>query len=93
MIWVAFFSLVLSAVVYITEFKGTFPKNVLGKSLFSLPLKRKRGDIIEVKVEKECSVGILACRAIAFWKPVENCYHWYITNLVAGLYNLFVVPF
>jgi len=69
-------------VIYITEFvQANFSKKHLGKSLFSLPLKRKRGDIIEIKVEKECKSGILACRAIAFWNPAYNCYHWYITNL------------
>ncbi len=41
------------AVVYIKEFiQGNFSEKHLGKALFSLPLKRKRGDIIEVMVEK-----------------------------------------
>jgi len=70
------------SVVYITEFvKGHFSQKKIGQSLFSLPLKRKCGDIIEVKVEKECKMGTLNCRAIGFWNPVNSCYHWYLTNL------------
>lgn len=70
------------SVVYIKEFiQGHFSEKHLGKALFSLPLNRKRGDIIEVMVEKECKKGTLNCRAIAFWNPVYSCYHWYITNL------------
>jgi IS4 transposase len=71
-----------NAVVYITEFvQGNFSKKHLGKTLFSLPLKRFRGNIFEVNIEKECSLGVLACRAIAFWNPIDKSYHWYITNL------------
>jgi hypothetical protein len=78
------------SVVYITEFvKGNFSEKKIGKPLFSLPLKRKRDDIIEVKVEKECKLGILACRAIAFWNPVHNCYHWYITNLKVAAHLIY----
>jgi len=78
------------SVVYITEFvQGNFSKKHLGKSLFSLPLKRKRGDVIEVKIEKKCKKGILACRAIAFWNPAYNCYHWYITNLTIAAHLIY----
>jgi len=71
-----------NSVIYIKEFvQGNFSQKHLGKALFSLPLKRKRSDIIEVIVEKECKKGTLSCRAIAFWNPASSCYHWYITNL------------
>jgi hypothetical protein len=32
-------------------------------------------------IEKKCQKGILSCRAIAFWNPTYECYHWYLTNL------------
>lgn len=53
----------------------------MGKPLFSLPLSRRRGNIIEVMVEKKCQKGTLNCRAIAFFNPAYGCYHWYMTNL------------
>jgi len=54
-----------------------------------LPIKRKRGDIIEVKVEKECKMGTLTCRAIALKNPAYNCYHWYITNLKVAAHLIY----
>ncbi len=76
-----------NSVLNITEFvQGNFSKKYLGQPLLSLPLKRKRGDIIEVIVEKKCKEGVLSCRAIGFWNPAYGCYHWYLTNLkVAAL--------
>lgn len=69
------------SVIYITEFVQENSEKYLGKPLFADPLSLKRGDVIEVKIEKKCKMGILNCRAIAFWNPAYSCYHWYITNL------------
>jgi len=34
-------------------------------------------------------MGTLTCRAIAFWNPAYNCYHWYITNLKVAAYLIY----
>lgn len=71
-----------NSVIYITEIiQGNLSQKHLGQSLLSLPLQRKRSDIIEVMIKKECDKGTLCCRAIAFWNPAYKCYHWYLTNL------------
>jgi len=75
------------AVIYITEIvQGKIAKKYIGSSLLSVPVKRKRSNILEVMIEKMCDKGTLCCRAVCFWNPSEKCYHWYITNLkVAAL--------
>lgn len=74
-----------NTVVYIKEIvQGTISRKYLGASLLSVPINRKRGDILEVLIEKVCdkeTKETLYARAIGFWNPCEKCYHWYITNL------------
>ena len=72
-----------NAVVTITEvIQGMSTKKYLGQSLLSIKHRRKKGDIIEVMIEKICAdEQRLTCRAIGFWNPAEKTYHWYLTNL------------
>ena len=56
----------------------------IGKSLLSLKLKTKQAEIIEVKAEKRHKGNTLSCRVIGFWNPVEQGYHWYVTNLTVA---------
>lgn len=71
-----------NTVVYIKEIiQGNISRKYLGTSLLSVPITRKRGDIVEVFIEKVCGIETLSTRIIGFWNPCEKCYHWYITNL------------
>jgi len=78
------------AVIYITEIvQGRISQKYIGASLLSVPIQRKRSDIIEVMIEKVCASGTLNCRAIGFWNPCEKCYHWYLTNLEAPAHLIY----
>ena len=73
------------AVITVTKIiQGKISQKYLGKPLFSIPLKHKRSNILEVMVEKICGEETLRCRAIGFWNPCDKCYHWYITNLTVA---------
>ncbi|HID04118.1 MAG TPA: IS4/IS5 family transposase, partial [Desulfobacterales bacterium] len=64
-----------NTVVYITQIiQGKISQKYLGTSLLSVPIQRKRSDVIEVMIEKVCTVGTLNCRAIGFWNPSDKCY-------------------
>jgi hypothetical protein len=72
-----------NAVLTITEvLQGMSATKYLGVSLLSIKHSRKKGDIIEVMIEKVCkNKKKLTCRAIGFWNPTEKRYYWYLTNL------------
>ncbi|WP_200335584.1 transposase [Thiocystis violacea] len=59
------------------------------RPLLALNLSRKKGDIIEVIIEKIHQGNLLCYRVIGFWNPVEKQYHWYITNLTAAAYLMY----
>ena len=69
--------------------QGKISQKYIGSSLLSVPIKRKRADILEVIVKKECKKGTLCCRAVGFWNPLDKCYHWYITNLGVAAHLLY----
>jgi hypothetical protein len=75
-----------NAVLTITEvIQGMSTKKYLGMSLLSIKHSRKKGDIIEVMIEKICkNEKKLTCRAIGFWNPATKRYYWYLTNLSVG---------
>ena len=76
--------------VYITKIiAGKISPKYIGKSLLSVPIKRKRGDILEVMIEKGCDKGTLSCRALGFWNPLNKCYHWYVTNLTLAAHLIY----
>jgi IS4 transposase len=78
------------AVIYITEIvQGKIAQKYIGSSLLSVPVKRKRSNILEVMIEKMCDKGTLCCRAVGFWNPSEKCYHWYITNLKVAAHLIY----
>jgi IS4 transposase len=76
-----------------TIIQGLSSKKYVGISLLSIKNRRKKGDIIDVMVEKILqNQSILTCRAIGFWNPAEKKYHWYLTNLSARpslIYSLY----
>ena len=78
-----------NAVIYIEEVVQGLPKKVAGKSLFSLNLKNKKGNIIDVFTTKIHQGKLLRYRVIGFWNPIEKKYHWYITNLVVAAYIIY----
>jgi len=78
------------AVLHITKIvQGKISQKYIGSSLLSVPIKRKRADILEVMIEKVCDKGTLCCRAVGFWNPLDRCYHWYITNLTIAAHLLY----
>ncbi len=82
-----FFSLCLkfNAVISVTEAVQWLLKLAIRPSLLSLYFSRKRGNIIEVIIEKYYKGETLRCRAIGFWNPAEWVYRWYRTNLAVAL--------
>ena len=78
-----------NAVVYIKEVIQGLSKSAVGQSLLALDLSRKKGNIIEVTIEKIYRDKDLSYRVIGFWNPVDKGYHWYITNLTAAAYLMY----
>lgn len=78
-----------SAVLTIEAVVQGLPAKYIGTSLLALPLKRKRGAILELEVSKKHKGETLRCRAIGFWNPAEKCYHWYLTNLLAPAHLIY----
>lgn len=73
-----------NSVVYVIKDVQNFPKKYIEKSLLSVRFKGEKKSIVEALVKKECEAGVLQCRAIGFWNPDKNKYHWYLTNLTAA---------
>jgi len=78
-----------NAVIRIKEVIQGLGKKAIGQSLLALDLSRKKGNIIEVIIEKIHQGNTLRYRVIGFWNPVEKDYHWYITNLTAAAYLIY----
>ena len=78
-----------NAVIRIKEVIQGLSKGAIGQSLLALDLSRKKGNLIEVIVEKIHQEKTLCYRVIGFWNPVEKDYHWYITNLTAAAYLIY----
>ena len=64
-------------------------EKAIGQSLLALDLSRKKGNLIEVIVEKVHQGNTLRYRVIGFWNPVEKDYHWYITNLTVAAHLIY----
>jgi IS4 transposase len=78
-----------NSVVYITKSVQGIPKKFIGKSLLSVHFKGEKKPIVEALIKKVCDTGTLECRAIGFWNPSKNKYHWYLTNLIAAAYLIY----
>lgn len=78
-----------NAVIRIKEVIQGLGKRVIGQSLLAPDVSRKKGNIIEVIVEKIHQDNTLRYRVIGFWNPVEKDYHWYLTNLTAAAYLIY----
>jgi hypothetical protein len=77
------------AVIYIKKVIQGLPENVVGKSLLSLRLNNKNGNIIEIIMDKIHDGNLLNYRVIGFWNPNTKEYHWYITNLLVAAYLIY----
>ncbi len=73
-----------NAVIEIKKVIRGLSEGAIGQSLLSLDLSRKKGNIIEVVIEKIHQDNTLRYRVIGFWNPVEKEYHWYVTNLATA---------
>jgi IS4 transposase len=78
-----------NSVVYVTKNVQNFPKKFIGESLLSVRFKGEKKPIVEALIKKSCGNGTLECRAIGFWNPSKNKYHWYLTNLMAAAYIIY----
>jgi hypothetical protein len=78
-----------NAVIQIKEIIQGLSEKAIGHALLSLDLSRKKGNIIEVIIEKIHQGNTLRYRVIGFWNPAEKDYHWYITNLTAAAYLIY----
>lgn len=78
-----------NAVIRVKEVIQGLDKGAIGQSLLALDLSRKKGNLIEVIVEKIHQENTLRYRVIGFWNPVGKDYHWYITNLTAAAYLIY----
>jgi IS4 transposase len=78
-----------NAVIYITEVVQGLSKQRIGQALLSIDWSHKRSNIIEVFTVKAHDGKLLRWRVIGFWNPVEEGYHWYITNLMAAAYLIY----
>ena len=79
-----------NTVVSITQIvQGKISQKYIGRSLLSVPINRKRSNILEVMIEKVCDKGTLCCRTVGFWNPSEKCYHWYMTNLEVAAHLIY----
>jgi hypothetical protein len=59
-------------VIKITKVIQGLSKAAIGPSLHSLELSRKKGNIIEVIIEKSQQGSTLSYRAMGVWYPVER---------------------
>jgi len=69
-----------NTVVYIEEVVRGLPESFVGKRLFSARLPKGKSVI---EVVGSFGGGLFYFRVIGFWNPIDNCYHWYVTNLSA----------
>lgn len=70
-----------NAVVFVKEIVQGLSEKHVGQSLLSINFNKNMGKIIEVLIEKVHDDDTLVCRAVGFWNPSEQRYHWYVTNL------------
>ncbi len=80
-----------NASVTVKEIISGLPKKVIGKSLLSINyIEKKENPIMEAIIEKEVShEKILQCRAVGFWNPSKEMYHWYLTNLIVAAHFIY----
>lgn len=58
-------------------------RSCLGKLLSEVRLPK--GKLIEILGEFQCEPGeVLETRVIGFWNPIDNIYHWYMTDLAVS---------
>jgi hypothetical protein len=69
-----------NTVIHIEEVAKGLPKRFVGKRLFSARLPR---GISVIEIVGSFGGGLFCFRVIGFWNPIDDCYHWYVTNLDA----------
>jgi len=68
-----------NTIVHIEGVIRGLPKNFVGKRLFSARLPKGK-NVIEIT--GSFKGGLFHFRVIGFWNPIEQTYHWYVTNLL-----------
>jgi Transposase DDE domain len=69
------------AVIIIREVVQGLNKKFINTPLLKVPSQRKKSTIIEVYCEHIGKEANIMLRVIGFWNPIEQRYHWYVTNL------------
>ena len=69
-----------NTVIHIEEVVKGLPRSFVGKRLFSARIPKGKSVI---EIVGSFSDGLFYFRVIGFWNPIDNCYHWYVTNLDA----------
>jgi len=80
-----------NAVITVVEVVRGLPKNRFeGRTLFGRRMPKKKWRIIEVIGEfQHYGKSALQTRVIGFWNPVEERYHWYVTNLTLAAHIIY----
>ena len=56
-------------------------QSAVGSDLLRIPIKNKRGNIIEVYATTPINGVEVVFRLLGFWNKEKRSYHWYVTNL------------
>ena len=70
-----------NTVIQVDKVIQGLPKKFEGQWLFSKKLPKQRSIIEVMGLFKD---GLFQFRVIGFWNPIDNCYHWYVTNLTVA---------
>ncbi len=64
-------------------------KSYIDQCFSAVKLKERSQCVVEVFTEITVNEVTKSFRVIGFWNPVENKYHWYITNLKVAAYIIY----
>jgi hypothetical protein len=80
-----------NAMITVVEVVRGLPKDRFeGRTLFGRRLPKKKWRIIEVIGEfRHYGKAVMQARVIGFWNPVEERYHWYVTNLTLAAHIIY----
>ena len=80
-----------NAVISVVKVIRGLPKDKFeGSTLFGKRMSKKKWRIIEVIGEfSHYGKPVLLARVIGFWNPVEERYHWYVTNLAIAAHLIY----
>ena len=85
-----FLSRVKSEAVFVIKSVVTgLSESYIDQCFADIKLKKKSQCVIEFLTDITVDEITKSFRVIGFWNPVENKYHWYITNLVVAAYVIY----